>query len=308
MLILAGPEGAGKDFILAPLIRALGKNSRTISGDELLADQNSFAMGVKHLHINEVELGDHNEARLVANRIKPYTAAPPEFLRINEKHIKRLEVRNLLSVTMSTNSPIPLNFKSPTRRAYAMWTDFTTRDENEETMPEWVDHWEKQWAWMNDGGDDAVIHYLRNYVSLEGFNAGAPPPMTEFLREIRTASESPAQQTIRQFMENRIGAFAADLATGQEMCDTLRNGHMLGASGLCCMSDMNWFTPVKVGIIMREFNIPKHTIVNHGSRQVFILRNRQMYRAMSLGDLSAQYSLQSAQAKAGTTYKLRVVP
>lgn len=306
MLILGSAEGAGKDFILAPLIRALGKNSRTIHGDELLGNFNDYLMGTKHLHINEVELGDHNEARTIANRLKPLTAAPPHLLRVNQKGIKPIDVHNLFSVTMCTNSPIPLNFKSPTRRAYALWTDFTTRDEDEETMPEWSEYWARMWEWMDNGGDDAVIHYLRNYVDLEGFNAGAPPPMTEFLREIRMSSESPAQQTVRAFIENKIGAFDADLCTAQEMSDTLRNGMFL-APGLCYMKDMLWFTPVKIGNIMREFNIPHHSIVESGRKNIFIIRNRSAYRAMNVGDLAAQYALQSGQAKLNTKDRLRVV-
>ena len=49
MLTLGSDEGTGKDFLLYPLVKAMGDNAHTISGDELLSDFNDYLLGTKFL-------------------------------------------------------------------------------------------------------------------------------------------------------------------------------------------------------------------------------------------------------------------
>jgi len=157
MILLGSKEGGGKDFLLTPLITALGdgKSSLTISGDELLSDFNDYILSAKHLNINEAELGDRKEAIAVANKLKPLTAAPPKTLRLNQKSIKPIMVRNILSVTMTTNSQTPVKLSGTSRRIFAVWSDLVTRDQYDEMLPEWREYWQDRWDWMENGGVDA---------------------------------------------------------------------------------------------------------------------------------------------------------
>jgi hypothetical protein len=295
MIILGSGEGAGKDWLLTPLVRALGNNSLTINGEELLSDFNEYCLGTKHLHINEVELGDHNNARMVANRIKPLAAAPPFKLRVNSKGVKRVNVTNLLSVSMTTNSRVPVSITSASRRIYALWTDFSPRDEDGQMLPQWLKYWEKQWEWMNNGGAEAVIHYLRHEVDLSQFNPGAPPPVTDFLKEIRASSETTVQQTLRAFVDGKHGAFAADLAHITDIVKTLKHGEVIAPS-CCFLRDMTIFTPGKTTQLMHELGYTKVTCKDYNTTVVlWVLRNRVRYDEMRPVDIVREYERQVAE-------------
>ncbi len=224
MLVLGGGEGTGKDFLIYPLIKAMGRNSKTIDGGMLLRDFNGdYIFNTKLLVINETELGDHKDAVTIGNKLKPYATAPPETLHVNPKGTKGFYVDNIVNCIMTTNSLAPFKSAGVSRRYYAVWTDLNMRDRDGAMRKEWSDYWIDLWGWMNDDGVDACIHYLRTR-DVSMFNPYPAPPMTEFLRDIAQQSKSPIQQTIEAFIEHKAGAFAQDLARIDELVNTLKAG------------------------------------------------------------------------------------
>jgi hypothetical protein len=187
-IVLGGLEGSGKDFLLRPLVVAMGCNHRTISGEELLTGFNEYIMSTKYLHINEVELGNRQEAVAVSNKLKPLAAAPPEKLRMNRKGVNVIEIRNIVNVSMTTNSKLPIRLNGQSRRFFALWSDLNIRDARGEMLQEWREYWRKAWPWMDNGGVEACIWYLRNVVDLSEFYPREAPPMTDFLEEIVKSS------------------------------------------------------------------------------------------------------------------------
>jgi hypothetical protein len=87
-LVLGGEQGIGKDSLLEPLKPAVGQwNFHDISPSQLLGAFNSFAKAVI-LRINEGrDLGSIDRFKFY-DHAKIYTAAPPDVLRVNEKHLK----------------------------------------------------------------------------------------------------------------------------------------------------------------------------------------------------------------------------
>lgn len=305
MIILGSNEGAGKDFILAPMVMALGDNSRTIEAPEFLTDNVEYTFGVKHLHINEVELADHAQARMIANRVKPLAAAPPKTLRVNPKNVRPFDIDNIISLSMTTNSPLPFRIHGPTRRTYPLWTDWTCRDENDETPGEWQDWWGKAWEWMEGVGGEAMIYYLRNSVDLSKFNPGSPPPVTEFLREMREASMSPHAQMLQSFIAGHYGAFDQDLATAAELSTTLRMAPLI-APEMSYVQDCNWFTPTKIGVLLKEMGFAQRRAYNaHLSNNLYILRDRARYSGMSGSDLWTCW--QDQKTAVGKSSKLKAI-
>jgi hypothetical protein len=201
-IILGSGEGSGKDWLLTPLKKAMDMDHRTISGEDLLKDFNTYLVGTKYLHINEVELGGSADALKVSNRIKPLTCAPPETLPINEKSIKGYDVRNIVNVTMTTNSRLPLRLRDMSRRIYALWSDFSVRDDTGNVSPKWAAYWDKQWAWMNGEGWKHCVDYLME-LDISDFNPGESPPVTEWLSEMVGNSENGVVQTLRCLFANR---------------------------------------------------------------------------------------------------------
>lgn len=287
MLLLGSGEGCGKDFLLYPLIKAMGDNHTVIEGEDLLSDYRDFLLTTKYLHINEAELGDRREAMAVSNKLKPLAAAPPDTLRVNQKHVKAMKIRNIVNCTMTTNSVMPLRLNGASRRFYALWSDLNPRDKDDNMKREWLDYWEDRWTWMKGGGWKAVVYHLMHTVDLSDFNPSEAPPMTEFLREIKESSKSPMQQTIELFIKKQHGAFRCDVLTSGDMAETLRAGVMaLGDM----MTDPKFFTNMKVGQIMKEMGCYKQ--VRHSGARMWVIRNEERYESMTSTQVRDEYERQ----------------
>tara|TARA_R110000851_G_C13077180_1_gene565445 strand:+ start:206 stop:1684 length:1479 start_codon:yes stop_codon:yes gene_type:complete len=301
MIIFGSGEGCGKDWLLTPLTNAMVGHERTIQGEELLESHNDYVMSVKYLNINETELGDRREAVAVSNKLKPLATAPPLKLRVNPKGVKAVDIRNIVNCTMTTNSQQPIRLNGASRRFFALWTDVNPRDDNDNMTPEWLAYWNDRWEWMNNGGADAVIHYLRNSVDLSNFNPAAAPPVTEFLREIRESSKSPGEQTIEAFIRAKVGPFASDIMTSQEISDTLRMGSMLNAGMM--YTEERHFTPQMCGRILKAMTTTVQMRGQHGynSARLWVLRDRNKYTTMTPSELYVQYENQMQAARANPT-------
>lgn len=297
MMLMGSGEGCGKDFLLYPLVKAMGENSKTIAGEELLEGFNDYVLSTKHLHINEAELGDRREAVSLSNKLKPLAAAPPDSIRVNQKGIKPIEVRNVLSVSMTTNSQLPIRLNGPSRRVFAVWSDLNPRDAGDDMTPEWKAYWDHRWSWIKAGGADACIWYLRNCVDLTNFNPSAPPPVTEFLRDIRDASKSPMLQTVEAFIAARVGAFKSDLITCSEASNTLRAGDFM--HGEIMFTDSKLFSPIRVGSVLKEMPSCLHRRAARGkaNAKIWIVRDAERYAAMGVSELYTEYERQIQLAK-----------
>lgn len=292
MLLLGSNEGCGKDYLLYPLTRAMGENYTVISGEELLRDFDDHLLSTKYLHINEAELGDRREALAVSNKLKPLAAAPPDTLRVNQKGIKPIKIRNIINATMTTNSIMPLRLNGPSRRFFAVWSDLNIRNERDETTLHWKMYWQDRWEWMKNGGWQYVAWHLMHEVDLSDFNPNEAPPVTDFLLEIKEASKSPMQQTVEAFIRKKLGVFKSDLVTAADMSETLRAGEIFAPGDMYV--DSRNFTPVKTGMVLKQMGDCQQVITFHlGSRvRLWILRNHSRYLTMDSKTLYREYEQQ----------------
>lgn len=292
MLLLGSGEGCGKDFLLYPLIKAMGENHEVISGEDLLSSFNDYVLSTKYLHVNEAELGDRREALAVSNKLKPLAAAPPDTLRVNQKGIKPIKIRNIVNASMTTNSVMPLRLNGASRRFYAIWSELNPRDKNDNMKKEWLDYWEDRWNWMKGGGWQYVVWHLMNVVDLTNFNPSEAPPMTEFLREIKESSKSPMQQTLEQFIKKQHGAFRCNVLTSNDMGETLRAGAMTPAD---MMTDPKFFTDKKIGMILKEIGTYKQ--VRCSDARLWVIRDEEKYAHMTSTALYHEYERQMKEAR-----------
>lgn len=299
MLLLGGMEGTGKDFLLYPLLKAMGDYGNVIDGHEMLSGFNEYLLGTKYIHINETELGDHHQAIEISNKLKPLAAAPPDTLRVNQKGITPIKIQNIVNLTMTTNSQMPVKLTGPSRRFYATWSDLNVRNQNDDMVPEWLTYWTNRWGWMKNGGVGHCTWYLRNCVNLSNFNPGAAPVMTEFLRNIRESSKSPGQQTIEAFIESKLGYFRKDLITANEASATLRAG-ILGYEEFMYI-ESTWFTPTKVGRVMRDIpSCVRLRAKKDKDIRLWAVRGKQKYESMTMLELAEAYYKQGGD-ETGTT-------
>jgi hypothetical protein len=102
-VVLGGAPGIGKDTMLEPLKHAVGPwNFKEVSPVQLLGRFNGFLRAVV-MRVSEVrDLGDHNRYELYEH-MKPFLAAPPDALRIDEKYTPEYYALNVVACVMTTN-------------------------------------------------------------------------------------------------------------------------------------------------------------------------------------------------------------
>jgi len=293
IILLGGNEGTGKDFLLYVIDRAMGKHSVSIDGHDLLSGFNDYIMNTKYLHVNETELGDHTQAAEVGAKLKRMAAAPPDTIRVNQKGITAIEVRNIVNISMTTNSRSPTRLDSVSRRFHAVWSDTTIRDENDNVLPEWISYWNQCWSWMKDGGGyEACLYHLLNEVDLSDFNPATPPPMTNFLRDIHDLSKSANQHIVEDFIQSSHGVFKNDIITAKEAASTLRCGNMVSDS--VNEDQAKWFTPTRVARVMGCISGCSHVRGYNDGKTVrlWIVRNHLAYANMTPSEIHKHYSCQ----------------
>ena len=282
-LLFGGEEGIGKDYLLFPLVAAMEGNVEVIDGTQLPDTFNTYLLGTKYLHINEIEMGDHAKSLDVATRLKRLCSDPPTTLSINEKNIKNYQVRNIVNITMTTNSPSPIKLQGVSRRLYPMWSPISMRGDNYEMLPEWKLYWADKWGWMKDqNGVLACIDYLMT-LDLSDFRPKEAPPVTDFLRDMVDDGKSDAHRALERCLESRLGVFQYDVLTAEDMAEGIRTAIVSGSVS----GDMRFVTAVSIGKVLRAMN--RFTHIRTKNERLWAIRSPSIYRSMPTRDLSAKY-------------------
>jgi len=136
------------------------------------------------LRINEArDLGEFDRFKFY-DHMKVYTAAPPDVLRVDEKHLREHAVFNVCGVIITTNHKTDgIYLPADDRRHYVAWSDLTKENFSDA-------YWHDLYSWYARGGIEHVAAYLTE-LGLSGFNCKAPPPTTAAFWEIVDASRTP---------------------------------------------------------------------------------------------------------------------
>jgi len=174
-LVMAGPQGIGKDTALIPVRKGVGEwNAAEVGPDAITSQYNGFLKSVL-LIINEVRPQDEDhKASNFYNLLKPILAAPPEMLAMNEKYINTIYIRNLCHVILTTNDPLTMYIPIEDRRLFVMTSPLPDPKLNS-VFP--ASYFEKFHTYLNSGGTGAVIHWLMER-DISKFCPTQPPPMT----------------------------------------------------------------------------------------------------------------------------------
>ena len=186
-LVLGGLQGIGKDTLLEPVKHAVGPwNFRDVIPANLMGRFNSFAKAVI-LRVNEArDLGDAERVNRFTfyDHIKVYTAAPPDVLRVDEKHLREYYVFNVLGFLITTNYKTDgIYLPADDRRHYVAWSNYTKEDFT-------PDYWNTLWGWYHTGGFEHVAAYLAE-LDISGFDPKAPPLKTPAFWDIVNANVAP---------------------------------------------------------------------------------------------------------------------
>jgi hypothetical protein len=136
------------------------------------------------LRVSEArDLGEVNRYSFY-DHLKAIVAAPPDVLRVDEKHLREYCVPNVCGVIITTNHKTDGIFlPADDRRHYVAWSELTKDDFEAE-------YWTKLYRWYDQGGDRHVAAYLSS-LDLAGFDPKAPPPKTQAFWDIVDANRAP---------------------------------------------------------------------------------------------------------------------
>ena len=167
-IFLGGSPGIGKDSLLAPVINAVGPwNCQDIAPKTLLGTFNTYARAVI-LRVSEThDLGEVNRYSFY-DASKVYCAAPPNFLRVNQKHMQEFYVPNVCGVIFTSNYRDGLYLPGDDRRHDVLWSERLAAD-----FPE--GYWNELWSWYRNCGFEHVAAYLMAR-DISKFDPAAPPP------------------------------------------------------------------------------------------------------------------------------------
>jgi hypothetical protein len=193
-LFIGGPQGIGKDTMLYPVKRAVGPwNVQEILPPALLGRFNGFVKAVV-LCINEIhDLGDVDRYGLY-ERLKAFTAAPPDIIRVDEKHLREYAVFNVCGVILTSNFKTSGLYLPPDdRRHYVAWSDLNKDDFKEK-------YWRDIYAWYDREGCRHVAAYLKQ-LDISAFDPKAPPPKTDAFWEIVDSNRAPENAELADALE-----------------------------------------------------------------------------------------------------------
>jgi len=211
-LLIGGKHGIGKDSFFAPVLRAFGEhNCRTVHGEELSGTFNDFVARNKLLVINELDYGDHNARRSISEKLKPYLAAPPTEIRVNEKNQRPYSIPNVVQVVAYSNHRIPGHFDPGERRWYAVWCEQQIPEDPEHPYAKaWASWFRDYWLWLDQGGAAAVFNHLLER-DVSRFSPGERPPQTEWYHSIVDSGRDPLESWILERVRRAEGVWSAPL-------------------------------------------------------------------------------------------------
>ena len=102
-LVLGGMQGIGKDTLLVPVVAGVGPwNWQEISPTQMLGRFNAWTKAVVVRVSESRDLGDVDRFSFY-DHSKIYLAAPPDVLRVDEKHLREHYVANVMGMIITTN-------------------------------------------------------------------------------------------------------------------------------------------------------------------------------------------------------------
>ncbi|MGC1863680.1 MAG: hypothetical protein WA733_21805 [Methylocystis sp.] len=182
-VLMIGPPGVGKDSSLQPLVQAVGPwNFKEIKPSDMFETFNPFVKAVI-LRISEVhDLGDVSRFAFY-ERTKVYMAAPPDVISCNDKHLRRINVVNVMGIFMTSNHETDgVYLPADDRRTYVASSSAKLEDFAK-------DYFDKLWGWYDNGGFEHVAAYLAQR-DISKFNPKAPPKKTDAFWRIVDANRS----------------------------------------------------------------------------------------------------------------------
>ena len=223
LVLLSEHEGAGKDFTLSPLVKALGKYVSTTPMNYIAEDKNAGVIFNKmFLLVEEGAVGKFNDKMDISEKLKNWIGGDPDTIPIRAMRKDLFEVQNVLNIALVGNHLDALHMESNSRRYYPIITEYGA----ELSLEEKRKRWSAEWSWMKDReGWKACARWLMER-ELEGrVSAGMPAPTSPYMTRVLRAGMPPGADWVEEYVEGRSWVSTrqiAEAAAGVEQIGGVR--------------------------------------------------------------------------------------
>jgi len=288
-------EGAGKDFLLYPLMKYLGGYAGTSQLHQLGDEKNAGLLLRKLvLTVQEGSEGRFHDKVNMAERLKPLIAAPPDTLTVREMRKDFYEVQNVLNMVFLLNHKDALYIDPQSRRYYPIVTDFGGQwGEDKAAKAEW---WKPRWDWLKEGDGEGwkeVAQWLLDR-RVESIHERMEAPVGRWTKDIIQGGlpEGAGVEWLEDYLTGRdwvslrqirLDGFGVDgVPDGQKLVRVLKT---LGFRKVEMGSDRGRL-PVRVGPLVEQ-----HVIMSRGN---VTLDKDMCVEALQAEDVSKRDLLQRA--------------
>lgn len=211
-IVMSGMQRIGKDAALVPVKAAIGMwNAKNIDPDELFSQYRPW-LETLMLTVDEVRPSkDEFTASSAYNILKPFIAAPPDTLPVNDKYTKLRHIINRLRVFITTNDWMSMYIPPEDGRMFIMHSELTTGWQNDAGLPNYfIDFF----SWCETEGVGHIAAWLHSR-DLSKFNPKGTVQKTRGWQTI-AASWGEPEDCVATAME-QLGK--PDVIFGQELSD-----------------------------------------------------------------------------------------
>jgi hypothetical protein len=200
-------QGTGKTTVVTLLSRIYGANAVAINESDLHKPFNEWALDKQFVSANEMTGGDK---RNFADFMKELIAGH-EQLRINQKFLPEISIRNCINFLFTSNHPNSFYLEPSDRRYCIIEVPNVAPDRK---------FFDRYWAWLDNGGPAYLYHHLLN-LPLEGFHPHGEPPMTDAKAEMIEISKS----DLDRWLEEKREVAPNTIFTARELLNEYRSRH-----------------------------------------------------------------------------------
>ena len=167
MVMYGGEEGTGKSMLGVTMGKIYGSNYEKISEAQLTGSFNAWHVDKQFIMGEEISSGDMRPAQF-NDMLKDLITQ--DYITINRKYMEPFRIKNCVAWYFPTNHRDAFTMGDSNRRMFVIEVKNKAKSEQF-----YVDYGN----WLDNGGAEAVHHYLRYEVNLKGFNPKAPAMMTK---------------------------------------------------------------------------------------------------------------------------------
>lgn len=184
-----GPQGGGKNALLAPVMGIYGDNAIQLGRERIASDFNEVYATKQFINLDELHGGKAKDATDIANKIKTLTTA--ERLVVNGKGKGEYSVSNHINLVTTSNYADAIRLDEGDRRCLVL------RIGERDTIIKDPEYWNTYFAWANSAQGQAALYDYLLGVDLAGFSAQGRAPDTEEKEYVTDATRSPMEKWVR---------------------------------------------------------------------------------------------------------------